>query len=141
MRLIGLLLIAAAMTGCTTVGSLGVVAKSSGDVGAMLRSGRSYKELGMTEGKACKQFILGAIPAGDGDLQVAVDRALEHVGGGDALINVTTINCMYGFIPIYNVYTVSCNTVKGMAIRFLDAAPAPQAAAPAATPEEPASKK
>lgn len=118
--LIGLAVLA--LGGCSTVGSLGIVARSSSDAASMLKNGRPFKEVGLAEGRACRYFLLGAIPFGDADVQTATDRALASIGGGDALLNVTTQNSLYGFIPVYNVWSQSCTTVKGMAIRFQDAA-------------------
>jgi bacteriorhodopsin len=46
-----------------------------------------------------------------------VDLALGQKGG-DALLNVSIETSLYGFIPIYNVYSFTCTTVKGIAIRF-----------------------
>jgi hypothetical protein len=112
-----LLLAALLLTGCTSVGTLGIVAKSSGDPGALLRNAQSYKELGPVEGSACRFFILGAVPWGDATLSTAADKALAKVGG-DALINVTVSNSLYGFIPIYNFFSYTCTDVKGIAIKF-----------------------
>jgi hypothetical protein len=122
MRKIVMLVAAAAVfSGCSTVGSLSVIARSSSDAAGMLRAGRPFKEVGFAQGRACRYFLFAIFPWGDADIQTATDRALASVGGGDALINVTTQNSLYGFIPIYNVFSESCTTVKGTAIRFLDA--------------------
>jgi len=58
------------------------------------------------------------IPWGKSDLEEAVNNALEGTGG-NALLNVSTESSLYGFIPIYNVYSCTCTTVKGIAIKFL----------------------
>jgi hypothetical protein len=108
---------AAGLCGCTSVGNLGIIAKSRADIAAQIRSGRNFQDLGLAEGRACRHFVLSAVPWGNADIQLATDRALDKVGG-DALINVTTINSLYGYIPIYNVYTFTCTTVKGTAIKF-----------------------
>lgn len=121
MKIISLLLLTMCLSSCSTVGSLGIVARSS-DAASNLKNGRPFKELGLTEGRACRYFLLGVIPWGDADIQAATDHALANVGGGDALINVTTQNSLYGFIPIYTLWSQSCTTVKGMAIRFEDTA-------------------
>jgi hypothetical protein len=113
---------ALALGGCSTVGSLGIVARSSSDAASLLKNGRPFKEAGFAQGRACRYFLLGIIPFGDADIQTAADRALASVGGGDALINVTTENSLYGFIPVYNICSQSCTTVKGMAIRFQETA-------------------
>lgn len=103
--------------GCTSVGTLGIVTKSAGDPGAMLRNEHPYKELGPVEGKACRFFALAVIPWGDATLSTAVDDALAKVNG-EALINVTVSNSLYGFVPIYNIFAFTCTEVKGIAISF-----------------------
>ena len=116
-RNIILLLTAALLAGCTSVGTLGIVTKSTGDPGAMLRTAQPYKELGPTQGQACRFFLLGVAPWGNATLSTAVDNALSSVGG-DALINVTVSNSLYGFVPIYNIFTYTCTDVNGIAIKF-----------------------
>ena len=116
-QLLCLLVVSIILTACSTFGTLGIVTKSSGDPGALLKSGRAYKELGPAEGQACRHFILAIIPFGDSAFSTAVDRALA-ANGGDALINVSVQSSLYGFIPIYNVYSYTCTTVKGIAIKF-----------------------
>lgn len=116
-RKIILLLAAVALTGCTSVGTLGIITKSTGDPGAMLRTAQPYKELGPAQGQACRFFLLGVAPWGDATLSTAVDNALSSVDG-DALINVTVSNSLYGFVPIYNVFAYTCTDVKGIAIKF-----------------------
>jgi hypothetical protein len=115
-KLIALLTVAI-LTGCTSVGTLGIVTKSTGDPGAMLRNAQPYKELGPVEGGACRFFLLGLVPWGNATLSTAVDNALSIVGG-DALINVTVSNSLYGFVPIYNVFAYTCTDVNGIAIKF-----------------------
>ncbi len=110
-----LLLTVLIMSGCTSVGTLGLVTKSTGDPGAMLRNAQNYKELGPVQGSACRFFLLGLVPWGDATFSAAVDDALAK-SGGDALINVTVSNSLYGFIPIYNVFAYTCTDVKGIAI-------------------------
>lgn len=57
------------------------------------------------------------IPFGNGSFSKAVDDALAS-RGGDALINVTVTTSLYGFIPIYNVYSFTCTTVSGIAVKY-----------------------
>jgi hypothetical protein len=116
-RKIIILLAAVLLTGCSSVGTLGIVTKSTGDPGAMLRNAQPYKELGPVEGGSCRFFLLGVIPWGNGTLSTAADDALSNVGG-DALINVTVSNSLYGFLPIYNIFAFTCTDVKGIAIKF-----------------------
>lgn len=117
MRHLGIVVAVLLLGGCVSVGQLGIITKSSSDAAGLLRSGRQFKELGPAEGKACRHFFLAAIPWGNADIQAAVDNALDPIGG-DALINVTTSNSLYGFIPIYNVYSFACTTVRGTAIKL-----------------------
>jgi hypothetical protein len=112
-----LLLMAVLLTGCTSIGTLGIVMKSTGDPGAMLRDTQPYKELGPAQGEACRFFLLGVVPWGNATISTAVDDALTKVGG-DALINVTVSNSLYGFIPIYNIFCYTCTDVNGIAIKF-----------------------
>ena len=47
--LVGVLFLVAA---CSSVGTLGIVTKSTADPASILRSGRTYQEIGPTEGQA-----------------------------------------------------------------------------------------
>src|SRR5437016_5550288 len=115
--LTGLFVVIFVLTGCTSVGNLGIVTKPSADAASLLKSGRVYKELGPAEGEACRHFLLAIIPWGDSSFSTAVNNALAEKGG-DALVNVTVSSSLYGFIPIYNVYSYTCTTVKGIAVKF-----------------------
>ncbi|WP_342349948.1 hypothetical protein [uncultured Nitrospira sp.] len=115
MRLV--LLLTCMLAGCSTTGTLGIVTKSSADPASLLKNSQGFEELGPAEGQACRHFILAIIPFGQSDMAKAVDKALEATGG-DALLNVSAESSLYGFIPIYNVYTFTCTTVKGTAIKF-----------------------
>ncbi|MBX3335867.1 MAG: hypothetical protein KF876_17180 [Nitrospira sp.] len=117
-RLCALLVLGAAlMTGCTSVGNLGIVTKPSANNADRLKSGVSFEELGPVEGSGCRHFILAIIPFGDSSFSKAVDEALSQKGG-DALINVTVSSSLYGFIPIYNVYSFTCTSVSGIAVKY-----------------------
>jgi hypothetical protein len=105
------------MTGCTSVGSLGLITKSTVDPVAMVKHSNTVRDLGPAEGQACRYFALAVIPWGNSDIQKAVDQALTPTGG-DALVNVSTATSLYGFVPIYNVFSFTCTTVKGTAIKF-----------------------
>ena len=105
------------LTGCSTTGNLGIVSKSTADPSSLLTKNTKFKELGPAEGQSCRHFVLAVIPFGQSDLANAVDKALEQ-SGGDALINVSTESSLYGFIPIYNVYSFTCTTVRGTAVKF-----------------------
>lgn len=116
-RLLTLLIAASAMGACTSVGSLGLVTKPAADPSAILKSGKHYQELGPASGEACRYFLLAIVPSGDSAFSTAVNNALKD-NGGDALINVTVSSSLYGFIPIYNVFTYTCTTVSGIAVKF-----------------------
>lgn len=105
------------LAGCSSSGTLGIVTKSTADNAALLKSGRAFQELGPVEGQACRHFVLAIIPWGEGDFANAVDKALAQKGG-DALLNVSVETSLYGFIPIYNVYSFTCTTVKGIAVKL-----------------------
>jgi hypothetical protein len=112
------------LMGCTSVGTLGVITKSSADPVALLKKDHAVKDLGPAEGQACRYFLIAVIPWGNSDVQTAVDRALAPTGG-DALVNVATSTSLYGFLPVYNVFSFTCTTVKGTALKFDESAPEP----------------
>ena len=114
---LGLLLLIILASSCSSTGRLGLVTKSSANPANLLESAQGFQELGLTEGRGCRHFVLGIIPFGNSDIEEAVNVALEKTGG-DALINVSTETSLYGFIPIYHVYSFTCTTVKGTAIKF-----------------------
>ena len=107
----------ALITGCSSTGTLGIVTKSSANPAALLQAAQEFEDLGLTEGKACRHFVLAVAPFGNSNFEAAVNKALEKTGG-DALINISTVSSLYGFIPIYNVYSFTCTTVRGTAIKF-----------------------
>lgn len=96
---LGLLLLVVLASGCSSTGTLGIVTKSSANPATLLQSVQGFEELGLTEGKACRHFLLAIIPFGNSDIEAAVNIALEKTGG-DALINVATESSLYGFIPL-----------------------------------------
>lgn len=110
-------LILVILCGCSSTGNLGIVTRSSANPGALLTENRGFKELGQTEGKACRHFVLAIIPFGKSDMEEAVDNALQKIDG-DALVNVSVESDLYGFVPIYNIYSFTCTTVRGTAIQF-----------------------
>jgi hypothetical protein len=126
--------------GCVSTGSEGLIMKSSADPVAFLKTGHSVKDLGFAEGQACRYFAIAVVPFGNSDIQRAVDKALEP-SGGDALVNVASSTSLYGFVPVYNVFSFTCTTVKGTAVKFDGSAESlvpptiPGAAAPADAPK------
>lgn len=115
--LLSFALMALVVTGCSSSGTLGIVTRSSANSAELLKSGRSYQDLGPVEGSACRHFVLAIIPFGNSAFSTAVEDALQQKGG-DALINVTVTSSLYGFIPLYNVYSFTCTEVKGIAVKF-----------------------
>ncbi|HUA36336.1 MAG TPA: hypothetical protein VMA09_22200 [Candidatus Binataceae bacterium] len=91
--------------------------KGGADPVALLKKGHKITDLGPAEGQACRYFALAVIPWGNSDVQEAVDRALQS-SGGDALVNVSTASSLYGFVPVYNVFSFTCTTVKGTAVKI-----------------------
>ncbi len=114
---LGLLLLVVLASGCSSTGTLGIVTKSSANPAELLQSAQGFEELGLTVGRACRHFVLAIIPFGNSNFEEAVNKALKKTGG-DALINVSTTSSLYGFIPLYNVYSFTCTTVKGTANKF-----------------------
>jgi hypothetical protein len=112
------------------MGSLGIITKSSVDPVSFLKAGHSVTDLGHVRGQACRYFVLAVVPWGNSDIQAAVDKALAGTGG-DALVNVSTSTSLYGFIPVYNIFSFTCTTVTGTAVKLGGEAPA---ATPTSTP-------
>lgn len=102
--------------GCTSVGRVGLMTKSGASPVDLVRGGK-YEELGPAEASSCRWLLIGVIPYGNADPGHVMEQALASTGG-DALLNVSTANSLYGFIPIYNVFSITCTAVKGTAIRF-----------------------
>ena len=48
-----------------------------------------------------------------------MERALDR-NGGDAILNASVTTSLYGFVPIYNIFSFTCTTVKGVAVEFDD---------------------
>lgn len=105
------------MAGCSTTNNVGIITKPMADPSSLLKSGKPFQELGVVEGQACRYFLLAVIPWGASDVGKAVEKALAD-RGGDAIINASVESSLYGFIPIYNVFSFTCTTVKGVAIKF-----------------------
>jgi len=113
-----LLLLVSLSAGCTSVGTVGMVTKSTAEPVSILKNGQAYKEVGPAQGEACRFFLLGMIPWGDATMSTAVDDALSKVGG-DAMVNVTVSNSLYGILPVFwNVFSYTCTDVKGIAVKF-----------------------
>jgi len=106
-----------ALCGCSSVSNVGMIALPSSDPGALLTQRRSYTEVGPVTGQACRYFLLGIIPWGDSTASKAVEEALAS-SEGDAIINASIETSLYGFIPIYNVFSFTCTTVQGVAIKL-----------------------
>jgi len=105
------------LAACSSTGTLGIVTKSSADPLKLIKSSQNYEEIGPANGEACRYFLLAIIPWGESDMEKAVDEALEK-SGGDALVNVSVTSDLYGFIPLYNVFSYTCTSVQGIAIKF-----------------------
>ena len=104
------------IAGCSSTGNIGMVTKSRANPTSLLTSSYSFKEIGLVKGRACRFFLLGVLPWGNSTVTQAIDNALAN--GGDALINVSVTNSLYGFVPIYNIFCYTCSDVEGIAIEF-----------------------
>jgi hypothetical protein len=110
-----------AASGCVSVGNLGLVARRGADPGKLLSQAHTYETLGNVEASACRYFVLAIIPFGDSAFSTAVEDALQR-SGGDVLLNVSTSSSLYGFIPLLNVFSFTCTTVSGTAVKIKSAA-------------------
>jgi len=113
-------LLALGTASCTSVGNVGMMVRESANP-AQLVASSSYRELGPAEASGCRSLVIGILPLGNADPGHVLAEALR-AKGADALINVTTSNSLYGFVPIYNVFAITCTTIKGTAISFTSAA-------------------
>ena len=116
LSLIILFIAAVTITGCTSVGSVGLMVRSAANPLDLARTG-SFRELGFVEATDCRYLIIGVLPLGNADPGHVLDKALASKGA-DALLNVSTSNSHFGFVPIYNVFSITCTSLKGTAIKF-----------------------
>lgn len=114
---IATLAVALVIAGCSSTGNLGIATQSMVDPGSLITAAGQYRTLGPANGKACRYMILGIIPAGDSTVTKAIGNALEQTGG-DALVNVSVTSNLYSFVPIYNVFCMTCTSVQGIAIKL-----------------------
>lgn len=119
LMMVCLVIMGIAGAGCTSVGNAGLLMHSAADPLKVVKA--PYRDLGFVEETGCRFLIIGIVPAGNADPSDVLNKALRKKGA-DALINATTSNSLYGFIPIYNVFSITCTTVKGTAISFEPAA-------------------
>ncbi len=105
----------AIVAGCSSTEQVGLITRPTSEPGSLLTEQRSYSSLRPVEGRSCRYFLLGVIPWGDS--QSALEDALE-ASGGDAIINATVETSLYGFAPIYNIFSFTCTTVRGIAVKY-----------------------
>lgn len=112
------LLLLTGLFGCSQKGTLGMIAKDSGNVQNLLSRGQAYEEHGLVKGSACHYHLL-LIPFGRSDISAALDDALAE-SGSDALIGGTTGKWYAGLpLPLFrSLFDVTCTTVAGIAIKF-----------------------
>jgi len=104
------------VAGCTSVGSAGLMVRSAANPIELARAG-SFRDLGPVEATDCRYLIIGVLPLGNADPGHVLEKALTSKGA-DALLNVSTSNSHYGFVPIYNVFSITCTSLRGTAIKF-----------------------
>jgi len=109
------------LSACTSTGSLGLISNSETETDLGPHDSHRFHRVGTEiKGTACRHFILGIIPWGDSDVETALRHALNAHPSlkADGLVHVTTQTSLYGFLPLYDIYTLTCTTVKGIPIRF-----------------------
>jgi len=107
--------------GCTSTGSIGLLSNSETEADLGPHDSHKFHRVGgQIEGTACRHFILGLVPWGDSDLETAMKDAFKKNPAlhADGLVHVTTSTSLYNFFPLYNVYTLTCTTVRGIPVRF-----------------------
>jgi hypothetical protein len=117
----GVLVLILGVAGCTSTGSIGLLSSSETEADLGPHDSHKFHRVGsQIEGTACRHFILGLIPWGNSDVETAMKDAFKRNPGlqADGLVHVTTSTSLYGFFPIYNAYTLTCTTVRGIPIRF-----------------------
>lgn len=122
---------------CESTGQVGLMTKPGSNPGALLTQSARYETLGQARGEACRYFLLAIIPWGDSTPSTAFNRAIAQ-SGGDALINTSVTSSLYGFIPIYNIFSWTCTSVEGTAIRFVSEPATPQSGGDPMAPDVPA---
>ena len=118
LSLLSLTLLAA---GCTSTGTLGLLTNNETETDLGPHDSHLFHRVGSPiEGRACRHFILGVVPWGDSDLESAMRNAFQKNPElhADGLVHVATSTSLYNFFPLYNVYTLTCTTVRGTPIRF-----------------------
>ena len=105
----------AALAGCSSTEQVGLLSKPTSDAGSLLKEETPYSTIGPVEGRSCRYFLLAVIPWGDS--QAAVEKALDE-SGGDAILNASVETSLFGFVPIYNIFSFTCTTVRGIAIKY-----------------------
>ncbi|MHB1756836.1 MAG: hypothetical protein ACYCT9_04900 [Leptospirillum sp.] len=109
------------LSACTSTGNLGLLTNSETEADLGPHDSHRFHRVGTEiSGTACRHFILGIIPWGDSDVETALRHALQaHPSlNADGLVHVTTETSLYGFFPLYDIYTLTCTTVKGTPVRF-----------------------
>jgi hypothetical protein len=117
-RALPVLLVAGLLTlSCASTSNHALLARPSASAADLLRSAQPFEELGPVEGQACRWFVLAIIPFGDSTPGAAMEKALAGKQA-DAILNASVTTSLYGFVPIYNVLSFTCTTVRGVAVRF-----------------------
>lgn len=110
-----------AVGGCTSNGAIGLLTNSETEADLGPHDPHTFHRVGdQIQGTACRHFILGLIPWGDSDVESAMRDAFKQNPSlhADGLVHVTTATSLYNFFPLYNVYTLTCTTVRGVPVRF-----------------------
>ena len=84
---------------------------------ALLFAAAGCVSVGSVEASACRYFVLAIIPFGDSTFSTAVENALKE-SDADVLLNVSTSSSLYGFVPLYNLFSFTCTSVQGTAVKI-----------------------
>lgn len=103
--------------GCSSTANHGLLTGPLANPVDLVQEAHEIEEIGPVEGRRCRFFFVNVFPWGDSTTGAALEKALQGTGG-DAIVNSTVITSLYGFVPIYNVLSFTCTTVKGVAVRF-----------------------
>lgn len=115
-KIFALIALLLAVSGCSTTSHMGVVSAPGSNPEAMLGNANDYERVGPVSGRACRFFALGVFPWGDSTPGAAVNKALSD-SEADAVIDASATTSLYGFLPIYQVLSYTCTTVRGTGVR------------------------
>jgi len=103
--------------GCSSTANHGIITRALSDPSDLIQTAHEVKEIGPTSARACRFFLLNLFPWGDSTTGAAMEKALS-ISGGDAILNASVTTSLYGIAPFYNVISLTCTTVSGVAVEI-----------------------